>query len=195
MANEKMIKDFMVRRSERFLSFSERVKYLVEMTNIYKSKEANKILLEIESKIKNVIVKHKSSEASSNILYALNVAENINEFIEDIIENIRTAGEFLLEAELKETKKDLTKTFIEDVIDEIEEKSQQKYLDSVKNLIQISKLKKINLLNADVYEMEKDLRACIQYNDKIENLTNVIVANEELSDNFVENTLKECVEV
>lgn len=195
MANEKMIKDFMVRRSERFLSFSERVKYLAEMANIYKAKEVVSLLSEIQDEIKKHVVKHRSSEASSNILYSLDISDNIDEFIESITENIRTAGEILLEFELKDIKKDLIKTYIEDVIDEVEEKSQQKYLNSVKNLIQIAKLKKVNILNADVYEMEKDLRACIQYNDKIQNLKNVIMANEELSDNFVENTLKECVGV
>lgn len=188
MKNEMMIKDLKARRNDRFLAFMESLKDFIEMSKIYKSKDAQKILSNVIKKIKNVTEKNVQ-------LFSLKIENNVDNFIDEIISSVREAGEYIVELELKEINKDLIDSYIEDTIDYIEVSAQSKYLNAVKLLVQLAKVKRVNNLNNNVFEMEKDLKACISYNEKIKNMADSIVANEELSDDFVENTLKECVGV
>lgn len=189
MKNRMTIKQLAERRNERFLAFMESVKDFIDMSDIYKNKDAEKILTQVLKKIKSVLIK-------KNQLCELKVDENHEKFIDKIISNIREAGEYIVESELKQTRKDLTESYIEDALEHIgDTSSQSKYLNAANLMVQLAKIKKVNSLNSRVYELEKDLRACLSYNDKIENMKNMTVADEELSYSFVEDTLKECVGV
>ena len=95
MRNKATIKQLAERRNERFLAFMESVKDFVDMSDIYKNKTAEKILTQVLKKIKSVLVK-------KNQLCELKVSENHEKFIDKIISNIREAGEYLVESELKQ---------------------------------------------------------------------------------------------
>lgn len=124
-----------------------------------------------EKILTQVLKKIKSVLVKKNQLCELKVGENNEKFI-------------------------LTESYIEDALEYIGDTSSQgKYLNAVNLMVQLAKIKKVNSLNSRVYELEKDLRACLSYNDKIENMKNMTMADEELSYSFVEDTLKECVGV
>ncbi len=182
------------RRSDRYSAMIEKVENLVETAEYYKHKPSTKIMNEVVKSIKEHTTKKVvggDENKSTKYLYELNVEPNKqSKFIDSITSKIREANENIIELSLKETQDSLTEDYIKDVIDEIEEKSRDKYLNAVKLMTYLAKIKRINTMESLIFEISKDLRAIFEYDDKIKKTTELEISTE-LSDEFVEECEKE----
>lgn len=191
------VKEFKIRRHGRYISFFENIKNFIETAEEYECKEANKILEDVANMLKEFTIKSKINgeeiEDGVNFLLSLDIkGKDKDFFVNHITNGVRTAGEYLIALELKETKNKLIETYVDDAIEYVEEWAKPKYHGAVSLLVQLAKIKKLNKLNDAVFEIEKDLIACLEYNDKIEiaqNDSNIIPG--EISDEFMEVVEKE----
>lgn len=205
MTQQADLKEFILRRNDRYNSFFERLKTFIEVAEDYNAKESNDFLSDVAKLVKEFTVKVKSNgndaENSTNYLYSFDVEPKDREFfIDKIIDGVRNAGEVLVAIELKNTKDKLTESYIEDALEYVEDFAKPKYLNAVNLIVQLAKIKKLNILNAELFEMEKDLTACLKYNDKITAIKNgefISLDSDELSDDFIESAMveEELVEV
>lgn len=190
-------KEFKIRRHDRYMSFFESIKSFIEMAEEYECKEANEILKDVATMLKEFTIKSKINGEEVidgvNYLLSLDIGDKDKDFFVNHITNgVRTAGEYLIALELKQQKGKLIETYLEDAIEYVEEWAKPKYNGAVNLLVQLAKIKKLNKLNNIVFEIEKDLMACLDYNQKIEiaqNDSNVIPG--EISDEFMEVAEKE----
>lgn len=165
----KEIKDLRLRRGNRYESFIAKLNHVADLVKIYKNNSAKSIISDIINNISNLTIR-ETININDTAIYSkyLNVSiEKQKDFIENTIEKIRTAKEILLEDDLREEKEQLNNTYIKDNIEYITEGSRIKYYDSVKYLMHLSKVKKIQDMEKDLFEMQKDLKSCIDYNFKI----------------------------
>ena len=205
MTQQADLKEFILRRNDRYNSFFERLKTFIEVAEDYNAKESNDFLSDVAKLVKEFTVKVKSNgndaENSTNYLYSFDIEPKDREFfIDKIIDGVRNAGEVLVAIELKNTKDKLTESYIEDALEYVEDFAKPKYLNAVNLIVQLAKIKKLNILNAELFEMEKDLTACLKYNDKITAIKNgefISLDSDELSDDFIESAMveEELVEV
>lgn len=205
MTQQADLKEFILRRNDRYNSFFERLKTFIEVAEDYNAKESNDFLSDVAKLVKEFTVKVKSNgndaENSTNYLYSFDIEPKDREFfIDKIIDGVRNAGEVLVAIELKNTKDKLTESYIEDALEYVEDFAKPKYLNAINLIVQLAKIKKLNILNAELFEMEKDLTACLKYNDKITAIKNgefISLDSDELSDDFIENAMveEELVEV
>lgn len=205
MTQQADLKEFILRRNDRYNSFFKRLKTFIEVAEDYNAKESNDFLSDVAKLVKEFTVKVKSNgndaENSTNYLYSFDVESKDREFfIDKIIDGVRNAGEVLVAIELKNTKDKLTESYIEDALEYVEDFAKPKYLNAVNLIVQLAKIKKLNILNAELFEMEKDLTACLKYNDKITAIKNgefISLDSDELSDDFIESAMveEELVEV
>lgn len=205
MTQQADLKEFILRRNDRYNSFFERLKTFIEVAEDYNAKESNDFLSDVAKLVKEFTVKVKSNgndaENSTNYLYSFDIEPKDREFfIDKIIDGVRNAGEVLVAIELKNTKDKLTESYIEDALEYVEDFAKPKYLNAINLIVQLAKIKKLNILNAELFEMEKDLTACLKYNDKITAIKNgefISLDSDELSDDFIESAMieEELVEV
>lgn len=205
MTQQADLKEFILRRNDRYNSFFERLKTFIEVAEDYNAKESNDFLSDVAKLVKEFTIKVKSNgndaENSTNYLYSFDVESKDREFfIDKIIDGVRNAGEVLVAIELKNTKDKLTESYIEDALEYVEDFAKPKYLNAINLIVQLAKIKKLNILNAELFEMEKDLTACLKYNDKITAIKNgefISLDSDELSDDFIESAMieEELVEV
>lgn len=189
------VKEFTVRRHERYTTFFENIKNFVDTAEEYECKEANAILSEVAKMVKEFTIKTKlnGEENTNGVNYLLSFdidAKDKEFFVNHITNSVRTAGEYLVAIELKNTKQELIEKYIDDAIDYVEEWAKPKYNGAVSLLVQLAKIKKLNQLNDIVFEIEKDLMACIDYNEKIIKAQKGEIGGE-LSDEFVEEAENE----
>lgn len=188
------------RRTERFNAFMERLSALVDVSNDYNLKYANEILSDALDLIKTVVVKEKigNSQVATNCNKWLNVRpQDMEHFVDKVINGVRDAHLDFIEIELKNTEKQLRTSYFEDAIDEIEEFARPKYEGALKLMLHLAKIKKLQELESELFECKKDMIACIKYNTKIENqMASNNTESSELSDEFIENVMaEELVEV
>ena len=93
--------------------------------------------------------------------------EKRNEIIEELQEKFIEAGEYIIERELREEKDNLMREYLEDSMDLISSDMASQYTNCIKSLNNLSKIIKVNKLNTQAFEIVKDLRACLDYEDKI----------------------------
>lgn len=98
------------------------------------------------------------------------------QFIEELQEKFIEAGEYIIEKELEKEKENLVSSYLKDAMDLMSIDAMSEYKKAIKSLGNLSKITKLNRLNKQAFEIVKDLRACLKYNDKIKKNQNCGVA-------------------
>ena len=87
--------------------------------------------------------------------------------LEELQEKYIEAGEYIVEEELEEEKDNMMREYLEESINLIDTDTAIEYTNCIKSLNNLSKIIKVNKLNTQAFEIVKDLRACLDYEDKI----------------------------
>lgn len=167
--NKELVNDLKNRRNDRYDALFIRLKSFSDNSKFYSDKIAEAQMFNAFELFKKA-TKKESYGNKENTIYTrwLDVkSENRDDFIDEIIQNIREANEIYIEKELKETEKNLTKNFIEHNINYVEKNSRNKYYGAIKMLLHLDKIAKINILENELRELQKDFISCINYNSKI----------------------------
>ena len=169
MAKEDL-RDFNARKTNRLSSVLMKLEYLEDMAKVFKLKDAKDIAAELLSNVK----KHTSRKLmSDNNCGAINVLtlkiteDKKEDFIDNITNKYIEIGEMIIEKELADEKKELINMYINDAIELVNKQLRYKYINAIKYLSNLSKLKKVHCLNNEAFEIEKDLKACFKYEDII----------------------------
>ena len=85
------------------------------------------------------------------------------------------AGEYIVERELEEEKDNMMREYLEESINLIDTDTAIEYKKCIKSLNNLSKMIKVNKLNSKAFEIAKDLKACLNYEDKIDKIQNAKV--------------------
>lgn len=168
--DRRLITDLKKRRDNRLNAVREKIKYFYD--NAKENKELDVINLIkksiklLESNLKHEIIGFESETYNCDYLNISN--EQKNNFTEEIIENIREGVEISIENSLKEIKQDLSMRFLDSSLDYVNEADKDKYINAVKLLVRLEKIKQVDELENNLNEISKDLISCIDYNNKIE---------------------------
>ena len=90
-------------------------------------------------------------------------------------EKYNEAGEYIVERELEEEKDNMMREYLEESINLIDTDTAIEYKKCIKSLNNLSKMIKVNKLNSKAFEIAKDLKACLNYEDKIDKIQNAKV--------------------
>lgn len=169
MAKEDL-REFNARKTNRLSSVLMKLENLEDVAKMFKLKDAKTIATELLSNTNTHISRKSMSDSNGSTInvLTLKIAEQEREsFISNVVDKYIEAGEMIIEKELANEKKDLNSAYIDDTIELISEDRREKYLNAIKSLSNLSKLKKVHCLNKEAFEIEKDLKACFNYEDKI----------------------------
>lgn len=161
------------RRTNRIESILEKSKDLIETSKVYKLKESEKLSNEIYKSIKKYVDK-KSINGENSTTYNLELKvsqEDKDGWVRNITDDIREVKLDIASIILKSMKEYLFKEFIEKGTE-----ARQEYLDCVRKLMNLKTKIVSDEVDEEVYEIEKDLIASINYNTKIDELENGVVA-------------------
>lgn len=164
------VKEFNIRKTNRLSAVLMKLENLEDVAKMFKLKLAKETATELLSHINSYISKKSISDNNGGVIsiLTLNLDKKDSEaFIENIVDKYIEVGEMIIEKELADEKKDLNSTYIDDTIKLIGENRRDKYLNAINSLSNLSKLKKVHCLNNEAFEIEKDLKACFNYEDKI----------------------------
>lgn len=169
-----LIQDLKLRRANRYDSAFEKLSLCDDNVKNYKDKEAQEFIGRAINCLKNVTCKSfTSTDKSTEYCKYIQIdKEDKESFLEKIIDDIRYSQEICIEYALKETKKEIMDSYISNTLELVNKKQVQKYLDAVKTLVQLDKIRKINEMEEVLNEIRKDLSSCIDYNDKIQKAEN-----------------------
>lgn len=160
---------FKERRNERYVSADAKIRYYDDESQSFKNETSKQLMSDVRSLVKEFTVQSSTSGENASSLKYLDVkAEDKNTFVEGIIDKIREAGEINLQIYLKQHKKELVARYLDDNIEDYEEASREKYINAINLLIPLAMSKGVKELENNLYEIKKDLIACIDYNAKIE---------------------------
>lgn len=164
------VREFNIRKTNRLSAVLMKLENLEDVAKMFKLKSAKETATELLSHTNSYISKKPISDNNGGVvsILTLNLDKKDREaFIENIVDKYIEAGEMIIEKELADEKKDLHKTYLDDTIELVGEDKREKYLNAVKSLSNLSKLKKVHYLNREAFEIEKDLKTCFSYEDKI----------------------------
>ena len=118
------------------------------------------------------IIKNSSTKSLS---FKISNKEKRNEILEELQEKYIEAGEYIVERELEEEKDNMMREYLEESINLIDTDTAIEYKKCIKSLNNLSKMIKVNKLNSKAFEIAKDLKACLNYEDKIDKIQNAKV--------------------
>lgn len=157
------------RRNDRYESVYIKLKDYVDTARYFNDIKAEKCLSNVMARFKQTSKQEWCNEEHTTISVKwLEVKyTEFNNFINTMLEDLRDGNETCIETQLKCAEKELLSSYIDNNIEYIEKNHRDKYYEAIKLLLRLEKINKINKMENSLSEFQKDIKACLNYNKRI----------------------------
>lgn len=166
MIDENKIKGLKKRRTDRFECALERIKMYLADSSFYK-KNDGKHYIETAIGLFRQNTSQEYIRLDGETTY-LRYFKTDYKALEEIIDNLREGNIRFIESDLAKSRQDLMTNFVKNNIQKIEESHREQYLKAVDLLVRLEKVGRVDELESDLNELNKDLISCMKYSDMIE---------------------------
>lgn len=172
------VREFNLRKTNRLQAVLMKFDDIEDIAKSYNIKPSMKLIKDAKKILSSNIAKKPMNNNDSTISvlsFKISNKEKRNEILEELQEKYIEAGEYIVERELEEEKDNMTREYLEESINLIDTDTAIEYKKCIKSLNNLSKMIKVNKLNSKAFEIAKDLKACLNYEDKIDKIQNAKV--------------------
>lgn len=168
MINEVKIRELKKKRTDRFGAVSVKMKMYADDCDFYRDSEAKNAIKKAVTMIKkSTKVEGLTTNNKKFNYYYLDINSDYesDNFVDEIIKNLKYGNYRFIEYDIKNTKKELMDNYVNPISDKIADKTE--YIKAVNLLAECERINRIDNFEKDLCELRKDLVSCLKYNNMI----------------------------